>query len=125
MRVKMCSIHVDDPAAAFMFYTETLGFEELLAVPEHFLYIVRSPQDPDGVGLLLEPSDNPVARAYKEGIYQLGMPAIVFGTADVQAEYQRLSALGVKFTGKPTTDQSGTSAVFDDTCGNLIQIHQD
>lgn len=121
----MCSIHVDDPAAAFAFYTKTLGFEELQAVPEHHLYIVRSPQDPDGVGLLLEPSDNPIAQAYKSGVYGQGMPAIVLGSADVRAEHQRLSALGVKFTSDPSTDEWGTSAIFDDTCGNLIQIHQD
>ncbi|WP_072845431.1 VOC family protein [Rhodococcus tukisamuensis] len=125
MRIKMCGIHVVDPAAAFEFYRDVLGFEELMAVPEYNLYIVRSPQDPDGVGLLLEPSDNPVAEAYRRGVYEQGLPIIVFGAPDVRAEYERLSALGVRFTGEPTADQSGTSAVFDDTCGNLIQIHQD
>jgi catechol 2,3-dioxygenase-like lactoylglutathione lyase family enzyme len=111
MRVKMCSIHVDDPALAFTFYTTTLGFEELLAVPEANLYIVKSPEDPDGVGLLLEPSDHPVAWAYKEGVYGAGIPTIVFGVKDVQAEYAKLT--------------SGLHAVFDDTCGNYVQIHQD
>jgi catechol 2,3-dioxygenase-like lactoylglutathione lyase family enzyme len=125
MRIKMCGIHVIDPAAAFEFYRDTLGFEELLAMPEHHLFIVKSPQDPDGVGLLLEPSDNPVAAAYRAGVYEQGLPAIVFGTADVRAEYERLTALGVRFTGEPTTDPSGISAVFDDTCGNLVQLHQD
>ncbi|MFC9787099.1 VOC family protein [Rhodococcus sp. NPDC127528] len=125
MRIKMCGIHVVDPAAAFEFYRDTLGFEELLAMPEHHLFIVKSPQDPDGVGLLLEPSDNPVAEAYRAGVYAQGLPAIVFGTADVRAEYERLSALGVRFTGEPTTGPSGISAVFDDTCGNLVQLHQD
>ncbi|MFC4605958.1 VOC family protein [Rhodococcus kronopolitis] len=125
MRIKMCGVHVVDPATAFAFYRDVLGFEELMAVPEYNLYIVRSPQDPDGVGLLLEPSDNPVAEAYRRGVYEQGLPVVVFGTPDVRAEYERLSALGVWFTGEPTSDQSGTSAVFDDTCGNLIQIHQD
>lgn len=121
----MCSIHVNDPADAFAFYTETLGFEELLAVPDASLYIVKSPEDPEGVGLLLEPSDNPIAQAYKEGIYGAGMPSIVLGVKNVQAEYEKLTSAGVRFTGKPTTDQSGTHAVFDDTCGNYVQIHQD
>jgi predicted enzyme related to lactoylglutathione lyase len=125
MRVKMCSIHVDDPALAFTFYTTTLGFEELLVVPEANLYIVKSPEDPDGVGLLLEPSDHPVARAYKEGVYGAGIPTIVFGVKDVQAEYAKLTSAGVRFTGEPTTDESGLHAVFDDTCGNYVQIHQD
>lgn len=121
----MSSIHVDDPAEAFAFYTKTLGFEELLAVPDAYLYIVKSPEDPAGASLLLEPSDNPVAQAYKEGVYGLGMPTIVFGVKDVQAEYERLTSAGVRFTGEPTTDESGTHAVFDDTCGNYVQIHQD
>jgi catechol 2,3-dioxygenase-like lactoylglutathione lyase family enzyme len=125
MRIKMCSIHVNDPAAAYEFYTRTLGFEELVVMPDYRLYVVKSPDDPDGVGLLLEPSDNPVAKAYQEGVHGLGLPAIVFGTPDVQAEYERLRALGVSFTAEPTTDPSGTTAVFDDGCGNLIQLHQD
>ena len=100
MRIKMCSIHVDDPAAAFEFYTGTLGFEELVAMPEYRLFVVKSPDDPDGVGLLLEPSDNPVAKAYQEGVRGLGLPAIVFGTADVQAEYERLRGLGVTVHGR-------------------------
>jgi len=125
MRIKMCSIHVNDPAAAFDFYTSVLGFEELLAMPEHQLYIVKSREDPDGVGLLLEPSDNKVAAKYAQGIRALGLPAIVFGSPDVRAEFDRLNALGVHFTGEPSTDSFGTSVVFDDTCGNLIQLHQD
>lgn len=125
MRIKMCSVHVDDPAAAFRFYTETLGFDELLAIPEHRLYIVKSADDAAGPGLLLEPNDNPVARDYQEGLHGLGIPAIVLGVPDVQAEYARLGALDVRFTGAPATDPSGTSVVFDDTCGNYIQLHQD
>ena len=125
MRIKMCSIHVDDSAAAFAFYTGTLGFAELVAMPEYRLYVVKSPDDPDGVGLLLEPSDNPVAKAYQEGVYGLGMPAIVFGSPDVRADYERLGALGVRFTSAPAAGPSGIAAVFDDGCGNLVQIHQD
>jgi catechol 2,3-dioxygenase-like lactoylglutathione lyase family enzyme len=125
MRIKMCSIHVNDPAQAFAFYTQILGFDELFVIPDANLYIVKSPEDPVGVGLLLEPSDNPIARAYKEGVYGAGMPTIVFGVKDVPAEYARLTSAGVRFTGEPTVDEAGTHAVFDDTCGNLVQIHQD
>lgn len=125
MRIKMCSIHVDDPAAAFEFYTATLGFDELMAMPEGNLYIVKSPHDPLETGLLLEPSDNPVAKSYKEGIHNLGMPAIVLGVPDLNAEHQRLVAAGVHFTSEPSGDSYGYSAVLDDGCGNLIQLHQD
>ena len=126
MRIKMCSIHVQNPAEAFKFYTETLGFDELMAMPEHQLFIVKSPDEGQGTGLLLEPSDNPIGEAYMKGVYDAGMAAIVFGVPDVQAEYERLTAKGVKFTSEPEADPSGSmSAVFDDTCGNLIQLHQD
>ncbi|MET4060532.1 catechol 2,3-dioxygenase-like lactoylglutathione lyase family enzyme [Arthrobacter sp. UYP6] len=125
MRVKMSSIHVIDPAAAFDFYTGTLGFEPLMVMPEYNLFIVQAPNIPDGPGLLLEPSDNPVAEAYRTGVYDLGLPAVVLGVEDMAAEMERLSALGVRFTGPPATDAMGTQAVFDDGCGNYIQLHQD
>ena len=125
MRVKMSSIHVIDPAAAFDFYTGTLGFEPLMVMPEYNLFIVQAPNIPEGPGLLLEPSDNPVAEAYRTGVYDLGLPAVVLGVEDVAAEMERLSALGVRFTGPPATDAMGTQAVFDDGCGNYIQLHQD
>ncbi len=125
MRIKMVSIHVNDPVQAFAFYTGILGFEELLAIPDANLYIVKSPEDSTGTGLLLEPGDNPVARAYKEGLHGAGLPAVVFGVKDVQAEYERLTGAGVRFISGPATDVSGTHATFDDTCGNYIQLHQD
>ncbi|MFC9353434.1 VOC family protein [Arthrobacter sp. NPDC057013] len=125
MRLKMCSIHVQDPAAAHSFYTETLGFDTLMAMPEHNLFIVKDPGAAGTVGLLLEPSDNPIASAYSKGLYDAGIPAIVFGAPDVRAEYERLSAAGVRFRGEPAEDPSGLSAVFDDGCGNYIQLHQD
>jgi predicted enzyme related to lactoylglutathione lyase len=121
----MCSIHVLDPAQAFAFYTGTLGFEELLVIPEANLYIVRSPEDRHGVGLLLEPSDNPIAQAYREGLYAAGIPAIVFGVSELHDEYDRLVAAGVAFTGEPVDDPSGTYVTFDDTCGNYIRLHED
>ncbi|WAP51961.1 VOC family protein [Arthrobacter sp. ATA002] len=121
----MSSIHVLDPAAAFEFYTGTLGFEPLMVMPDYNLFIVQAPGIPDGPGLLLEPSDHPVAGAYRSGLYDLGMPAIVFGVPDVAAEMERLEARGVRFTGPPSIDAMGTQAVFDDGCGNYIQLHQD
>ncbi|MFP3462727.1 VOC family protein [Arthrobacter globiformis] len=125
MRLKMCSIHVQDPAAAHSFYTETLGFDTLMAMPEHNLFIVKDPGAAGTVGLLLEPSDNPIASAYSKGLYDAGIPAIVFGAPDVRAEYERLASAGVRFRGEPAEDPSGISAVFDDGCGNYIQLHQD
>lgn len=125
MRIKMTSVHVTDPEKAHDFYTAVLGFETLMAMPEHSLFIVRAKDDPTGPGLLLEPSDNPVARAYMEGVHRLGLPTIVFGVADVWAEYRRLGELGVEFRGEPTEDPSGLSVVLEDTVGNLVQLHQD
>jgi predicted enzyme related to lactoylglutathione lyase len=123
MKIKMTSVHVNDPIAAFKFYTEVLGFQETLYMPEAMLAIVHAPgQD---VALLLEPSDNPIARDYKDGLYKSGLPVIVMGVANVQAEHERLTAKGVKFSQAPKTDEYGTTAVFDDTCGNYVQLHQD
>ncbi|WP_413249543.1 VOC family protein [Sinomonas flava] len=124
MRIKMCSIHVTDPASAHAFYTETLGFDTLMAMPEGNLFIVTSP-DSGGVGLLLEPSDNRIGETYRTSVYDAGMPAIVLGSPDVRADYERLTAAGVAFRGEPTEDPYGVSAVFDDQHGNLIQLHQD
>jgi predicted enzyme related to lactoylglutathione lyase len=126
MRIKMCSIHVTDPAKAHAFYTGTLGFDTLMAMPEYNLFIIKDPGASDSsVGLLLEPSDNPIGSDYMNAVYQAGLPAIVFGVPDVQAEYDRLVAAGVSFKSPPKEDPSGISAVFDDGCGNYVQLHQD
>jgi catechol 2,3-dioxygenase-like lactoylglutathione lyase family enzyme len=129
MRLKMCSIHVKDPAAAHRFYTETLGFETLMVMPEYNLYIVKDPGSAGGsagsAGLLLEPSDNPIGADYMNGLHDAGIPAIVFGVPDVRAEYERLTALGVVFQAEPSEGPTGTSAVLDDGCGNYVQLHQD
>lgn len=126
MKISLTSVFVDDPAKAFKFYTDVLGFIKKMYVPEAQLAIVASPEEPDGTGLLLEPSGNPLAKTYQEGLYRAGLPAIVFGAGDLQRqrEFERLKGLGVTFKSEPTKTEWGTQALFDDTCGNLIQLHQ-
>jgi predicted enzyme related to lactoylglutathione lyase len=124
MKIALTSVFVDDPIKAFKFYTEVLGFIERMYIPEAHLAIVASPEEPAGTGLLLEPNYTPVASAYQKAIYEQGLPSIVFGVEDAQAEYKRLSDHGVAFRGEPTKTEWGTQALFEDTCGNLIQLHQ-
>jgi len=124
MRITLTSIPVDDPLKAFRFYTEVLGFVERQYMPEANLAIVASPEEPDGTGLLLEPNDNPISKTYQKGVYDAGLPIIIFGVDDIQEEYDRLVKLDVVFTREPTETEFGMVAVLDDTCGNLIQLHQ-
>jgi catechol 2,3-dioxygenase-like lactoylglutathione lyase family enzyme len=126
MRINVASVWVDDQEKALKFYTEKLGFVKKTEVPagEYKWLTVVSPDNPDGVELLLEPDAHPAAKPFKEAIVADGIPFTSFAVDDVQAEYERLSALGVKFTQEPTAMGPVTTAVFDDTCGNLIQIAQ-
>ena len=124
MKITLTSIPVHDPIKAFTFYTEVLGFVKRVYVPEAYLAIVASPEEPDGTGLLLEPNDNPISKTFQEGVYKAGLPIIVFGVDDVQKEYERLKKLGVVFRKEPTKTEYGIEAIFDDTCGNLIQLYQ-
>jgi predicted enzyme related to lactoylglutathione lyase len=124
MKIALAGIHVIDPVLAFGFYTKVLGFKEHTFLPEHNLAIVVSEEDPKGTALLLEPSDNPLAKTYREGLYQSGIPVIVFGVKDVQKEYLRLKELGVVFKDEPTKTEWGTLVIFDDSCGNYVQLHQ-
>lgn len=124
MRIALMSVHVDDQAEAEAFYCDVLGFQKKQDFPVgafRWLTVV-SPEDPGGPELLLEPSDNPAARAYKSAIFEQGIAAAAFAVDDVRAEYDRLRARGVTFVMEPTDMGSTTAAVFDDTCGNLIQI---
>jgi predicted enzyme related to lactoylglutathione lyase len=123
MKIALTTIYVDDPSKAFEFYTQKLGFIKRIYQPEANLAIVASPEDPFGTGLLLEPNDNPIARAYQSALYQDGLPAIVLGVQDVQQVYRRLKNMGVVFQSEPVISEHGTQAVFDDTCGNFVQIH--
>ncbi len=124
MQIKLASIHVDDQQKALRFYTEVLGFGKKTDIPmgEHSWLTVVSPEDPDGVELVLEPSDHPAVRPYKDALVADGIPFTSFTVDDVQKEYERLTALGVRFTQEPTKMGEMTTAVLDDTCGNLIMI---
>lgn len=126
MRIKLTSVFVDDQESALKFYTEVLGFVKKQDFPlgEFKWLTVVSPEEPGGTELLLEPSDNPAARAYKDSIYEQGIAAAAFAVDDIQREYERLVQLGVEFKMEPTDVDTATIAVFDDTCGNLIQIYQ-
>lgn len=124
MRISLVSIPVDNPLEAFKFYTEVLGFKEKLYMPEMMMAIVVSPEDPEGTSLLLEPNENPVSKAWQEGVYKLELPIIVFGVDDVHDEYEKLKAKGVVFKKPPTKTDWGTLAILEDTCGNYVQIYQ-
>lgn len=124
MKIGLTGVLVNDPNEAFKFYTEILGFVKKIHIPEASLAIVVSPEDPDGTALLLEPNNNPIARTYQEGIYNAELPVIVFSVDDIQKEYQRMKDLGVVFRKEPTKTEYGILAIFEDTCGNLIQLHQ-
>ncbi len=124
MRIHLASVFVDDQERALRFYTGTLGFVKKADVPvgeDRWLTVV-SPEQPDGPELLLEPDSHPAVRPFKEALVADGIPATSFAVADVRAEHERLAALGVRFTQPPLEMGPVTTAVFDDTCGNLIQI---
>ncbi len=124
MRINLTSVLVDDQEKALRFYTEVLGFKEKTNVPvgEDRWITVVSPEDPDGTELLLEPDGHPAAQPFKDALVADGIPFTSFAVDDVQVEYERLRGLGVRFTQEPTDMGPVTTAVLDDTCGNLIQI---
>ncbi|MEV8437416.1 VOC family protein [Actinosynnema sp. NPDC051121] len=127
MRIHLSSVFVDDQDKALRFYTEVLGFVKKTEVPlgTHRWLTVVSPDDPDGTELLLEPDEHPAVKPYKEALVADGIPATAFAVDDVPAEFERLRGLGVTFTQEPLDMGPVTTAVLDDTCGNLIQIvHQ-
>ena len=127
MKIMHTSIFVNDQDKALKFYTEILGFvkkRDITAGQYRWLTVV-SPDDQNGTELVLEPNTNPAAKTYQKAIFEQGIPAAMFGVSDVGAEYVRLKKLGVKFTMEPTkVMEHVTTAVFDDTCGNLIQIQK-
>jgi catechol 2,3-dioxygenase-like lactoylglutathione lyase family enzyme len=124
MRITLTSVLVDDQAKALAFYTDVLGFRKKTDVPlgEHRWLTVVSPDAPDGVELVLEPDAHPAARPFKAALVEDGIPFTSFAVDDVEGEYERLRALGVRFTQEPAAMGPVTTAVLDDTCGNLLQI---
>lgn len=126
MKIKLTSVLVDDQDKALKFYTDILGFVKKEDIPVgNFKWLtVVSPEDTEGTELLLEPDDNPAAKTFKRSIFEQGIAATTFFVDDIEREYHRLKDLGVKFKTGPTDIGSAKIAVFDDTCGNLIQITQ-
>jgi catechol 2,3-dioxygenase-like lactoylglutathione lyase family enzyme len=124
VRINLTSVLVDDQDKALRFYTEVLGFRKKTEVPlgDHRWLTVVSPEDPDGVELVLEPDTHPAVGPFKEALLADGIPFTSFAVSDVHAETERLKRLGVAFTQEPAQMGPVTTAVLDDTCGNLIQI---
>ena len=124
MRINLTSVYVDDQEKALRFYTEVLGFVPKTDLPmgEFRWLTVASADDPDGIELLLEPDQHPAARVFKDALVADGIPFTSFAVDGVTAEFERLRALGVRFTQEPQSLGPVTTAVLDDTCGNLIQI---
>ncbi len=128
MRIALTSVSIDDYDKALAFYTDKLGFEKKHDIelgPGARWITVVSPEDPNGTELLLEPNaEYPAMKALKEALVADGIPFTAFQVSDIQAEYERLKALGVVFMMEPTNMGMSIIAIFDDTCGNLIQIFQ-
>ena len=124
MRITVTSVLVDDQEKALRFYTDVLGFVKKTDFPmgEHRWLTVVSPEDPDGVEIALEPDEHHGAKAYKATLVEDGTPYTMFAVDDVHKEHERLTGLGVTFTQEPTLMGEMTTAVLDDTCGNLIMI---
>jgi len=124
MKIGLVSVYVSSPLDAFKYYTEVLGFVKKMYVPEAYLAIVASPEDPNGTSLLLEPNHNPIATTYQTALHKAGIPVIVFTANDIYAEYEKLKTKGVVFKKEPTKTEYGIEALFEDTFGNLIQLYQ-
>lgn len=126
MKIKLTSVIVQNQEDALRFYTEVLGFIEKVDVPagEFRWLTVVSPDEPNGTELLLEPNANPASASYQRALFDAGIPLTAFAVDDIEEEYQQLKARGVVFKAEPTNVGDATVALFEDTCGNLIQIYQ-
>jgi predicted enzyme related to lactoylglutathione lyase len=126
MRINLSSVMVDDQEKALKFYTEKLGFVKKtdMSIGEYRWLTVTAPDGPEGVELVLEPMGFPPARDYQKALYAAGIPITAFLSSDIQAEYKRLMGRGVVFRSEPQTMGGITSTLFEDTCGNLINLVQ-
>jgi catechol 2,3-dioxygenase-like lactoylglutathione lyase family enzyme len=126
MKIKLSSLTVSNQDQALIFYTEKLGFVKKTEIPmgEHRWLTVVSPEERDGTELVLEPLGFEPSKVYQKQLFEAGIPATAFQVDDINAEYERLLSLGVTFSMKPTQMGPVTIAVFDDTCGNNLQIYQ-
>ncbi len=126
MKIQLSSVMVDGQDKALRFYTEVLGFAKKRDIPlgEARWLTVVSPDGRDDIELLLEPNSNPAAKTFQKAMFEQGIPLTAFAVDDIQKEYARLKKLGVEFTMEPTNMGMTTMAVFNDTCGNLIQLYQ-
>jgi predicted enzyme related to lactoylglutathione lyase len=126
MKIKLTSVMVDDQEKALNFYTDILGFVKKTEVPlgEHKWLTVVSKEEQDGVELVLEPLGFEPAKTFQKALFEAGIPLTAFNVDDIEKEYERLEKLGVVFSMKPTKMGPVTLAVFNDTCGNNIQILQ-
>lgn len=124
MRIALTSLFVNDQRAALAFYTEVLGFTKRhdISLGDDYWLTVVSPESPDGPELLLEPSGHPAVKPYRDALVEDGIPLAQFAVEDIEAEHSRLISKGVLFTQPPTDIGTAVVAVFDDTCGNLIQL---
>jgi catechol 2,3-dioxygenase-like lactoylglutathione lyase family enzyme len=124
MRINLTSVLVDDQEKALRFYADVLGFKKKRDIPlgEHRWLTVTSAEDPNGTELVLEPDSHPAARPFKDALVEDGIPFTSFAVEDLGREFKRLQAAGVRFTQEPAQMGPVRTAVFDDTCGNLIQI---
>lgn len=124
MRLRLTSVYVDDQRAALDFYTDVLGFNKHhdIALGDNFWITVVSRDTSDGLELLLEPASHPAVKPYRDALVEDGIPLAQFAVDDIEAEYDRLTQKGVSFTQPPTDIGQAIVAVFDDTCGNLIQL---
>ena len=127
MRIHLASVFVDDQQKALRFYTETLGFQLKHNIPlgDYAWITVVSEEAPEGTELLLEPDEHPAVRPFKRALVKDGIPSTSFAVDDVEGEHERLAARGVRFVQPPTDLGTVITAVFDDSCGNLIQIAEE
>lgn len=126
MKIKLSRVFVDDQDKALTFYTGVLGFIKKNDTPagdDRWLTVV-SPEGPNDIELLLEPVSFPAAGKYQKALFEAGIPLTAFAVDNIQKEYKRMTKLGVVFTMEPAQSGPTTVAVFEDTCGNLIQLYQ-